>query len=750
MRNTAPAGADADNFLDSGPLRIYHRMTMRDHEPSIHFAPRFHVNFYHSYRGDTPDERGFGKDIRIIRGILDDLDRLRDEGLAVRAAWDFDNAFTLGEILPANAPDIIERVKARVLDGIDEIEPMSWNNGLLSAQTPEEFRLSMRWADRAPDRSGNTDVFGSFVPMVRPQECMFTASHIPLYRSLGIEAVSLYYSAIPFNGFGSFVPRLEYDQRFNPLTLVDPASGQSMRLLPSCNQGDLAEFWLSAARMVSALRKRQLQADTPIDYLVVLDMDADDSFWAGMARPLTQAIAPSFAGLYHLIHDLARHPYVTFTRPWDYMLTHPDRGTLSLGQDLADGAFDGYASWADKYEDYVLWDRVLVARGLWEEAKSDVAMAAGLPAVALDDFDSWSASLEPALRSQAIEAIRLRLRLLSTTHFGMAAPVMNARRFAEGQELAALVVARAEALRAAVRTALRGRAVSGAANTAGTGGTAGGTPPQPLPAGQALADPGDIAMVLPPWKEYAGRTVRMDGECTRSFALPAANETADGGAVRWRAVVVNTALRYAATSHRGFDRAKAGRLGRSWDARWRQLAPLELVAFDRVPAETPIRIWKRDFSGRLASYALDYLDYGGTADAVINNHVTPSWVAIGDGTRGLLVAQSDRGPRSFAFCPVRRIRHGDTVSVSLNPYGTWWGRQYRYPARHTGLGRLAAILTADHLFPSAPSWAGARLDVRVLVASYQGDAPPEGLIAMAERFSGLRGHQYGNKSGRMQ
>jgi hypothetical protein len=40
-------------------------------DPRIFLAFRFHTNFYHSYRGDTPDEFGFGKDIRIIRKIIE-------------------------------------------------------------------------------------------------------------------------------------------------------------------------------------------------------------------------------------------------------------------------------------------------------------------------------------------------------------------------------------------------------------------------------------------------------------------------------------------------------------------------------------------------------------------------------------------------------------------------------------------------------------------------------------------------------
>ena len=43
---------------------------------TVHVGFGFHVNCYHSYRGDTPDALGFGGDIRIMRHILDTLDDL--------------------------------------------------------------------------------------------------------------------------------------------------------------------------------------------------------------------------------------------------------------------------------------------------------------------------------------------------------------------------------------------------------------------------------------------------------------------------------------------------------------------------------------------------------------------------------------------------------------------------------------------------------------------------------------------------
>ena len=77
----------------------------------IHVAYGFHVNCYHSYRGDTNDNLGFGSDIRIIRKILDVLTEFNEKGIPVKGTWDTENFFSLQKILPEYAPDIIEKMK---------------------------------------------------------------------------------------------------------------------------------------------------------------------------------------------------------------------------------------------------------------------------------------------------------------------------------------------------------------------------------------------------------------------------------------------------------------------------------------------------------------------------------------------------------------------------------------------------------------------------------------------------------------
>lgn len=726
-------------------------MPMYGENAKIYFCPRFHVNFYHSYRSDTPDECGFGKDIRIIRSILDDLDILESENVRVHCAWDFDNAFTLGQILPQNAPDILKRVRERVEAGKDEIELMSWNNGLLTAHTEEELRLALSWAISAPDGSGILQKFGSYVPLARPQECMFTNSHIDVYRSLGIEAISLYYSAIPFNGFGSFVPRLSFAERFNPLRLKNPHTGSSLRLMPSINQGDIAEYFLSARRMLKIIRHEQIAAKKSTDMLVVLDMDADDTFWSGMLPRIFRGIIPSFGGLYSLIKSIAGLPFLVFERPWEYLKVHSDVGEIILGQDIADGAFDGYASWAEKYENYEIWTLIAKARAFWDEAKSIILNACfdeNIHSSRSRDVMEWTSTLPPKMRDLALAAIRARILALSTTHFGMASPVMNASRLkkARAAAIAALDLARSfcEATKREFG-AYSNLKIEGKISYAHTKAYTEKSSVRAKKDGAVVFSRGAQSITISaPWVEYDGHIRRSTlnevfdtDPQVRHFQGTLLLSGSKGPHIDWTreikivsADLVSIALtmQYPETTHIGYKLSKSRRLERTWDARWQQIAPIEIFAFQDISLSTPIRVWKQDFEGNLTNYLLDYALYGRNSSlADINNHITPQWIALTDGAKGILVAQDCRDFQSYAFCPLRQEIHRELQNIILFPFGSLWGPQYRYPARVTGLGRLGALLTADHLVSSAPSWEGKTLSVSILIALYKGDCPPDGL-----------------------
>ena len=198
------------------------------HSPHrIYIAFGFHGNLYHSFRNDTNDMCGFGQDIGVIRHIIDTMDRLNDQGVPVKAVWDFDNLFSLQELLPQYAPDIISNIKRRIHNNGDEAILMSYNNGLVSAMTARELDTAMRWAISNPWHSGLQDVFGAYAPIVRPQEMMTTPGNFSIYKRLGIQAVALYHSATPFDAFRVFSRPLTRAEAHNPILYKHPQTGTS-------------------------------------------------------------------------------------------------------------------------------------------------------------------------------------------------------------------------------------------------------------------------------------------------------------------------------------------------------------------------------------------------------------------------------------------------------------------------------------------------------------------------------------------
>lgn len=798
-------------------------------ETKIHLAFRFHGNFYHSYRGDTPDELGFGQDIRVIRNTLRVLDKMNGHGVPVRGTWDFENYYSLEKIMPEHCPDLIESMQRRVASGMDEVEYMAYNNGFINAHTPAEFEQAMRLAQSNPQGSGLTDLFGENVArIVRPQEMMFSPIHLKLYGQLGIQAISLYYSAVPFNAFSNFIPLLNQEERYNPLTLSYPGIDAKMTLLPAYNIGDLVDH-ISLKRWLKGMREAQLKNTQPKDMLLILDQDADDTIWFGYGAPKwVKRIYPDLFGLEGLVESVKDLDFLEFTTPGRYLKNHHPLKEISIGQDMADGSFDGLASWVEKWSNHQLFT------GLERSRLMDLQTQA---LARLDDTEA---------QTGLQDTLHRRVKILTTTHFGMAAPVMNLTREKVGAEMVQAVVLRSAAnlarvladapaagftlldyQRGADTDAIKFAPKSSkqliqlplkdAGLVAGKSLKSQGrelnfaiirredqdlllfqdsfAPSESkqyqfMPAASAAQLPASLLEASPIKLSnnllqmeldsagqilaisvnsqpqccfsstatsitYAGKrmavesweikTAEMLGPVAR-LVRQAKITLGEGfeARVRQEFLLVDglpylylwTQLDLPRTPDKRFNRGKAQRLQQAWDVRWQELAPFEIRTAFKHPDR--VRIWKHDYCGQVSSYSPDYSGFTPNKSlASINNHITDAWVAVSDGSSGLLLAQNADYLANVAFCPMRSVAGPNGLEYRLNPFGTYTGNQYRYALSKTGLGRFLAtkVAPAGQLDPLAPSYNGRRLSFMLMLAPYDGDAPGQNLQADAEAFA---------------
>ena len=379
-------------------------------ENKIHVAYGFHVNCYHSYRGDTNDNLGFGSDIRIIRKILDVLTDFNKKGIPVKGTWDTENFFSLQKILPEYAPDIIEKMKERVEKYGDENIIMGFNNGALSAMNEDEFCESINLAVTNKHGSGLEDVFGECEKIVRPQEVMFTPSQVTLYNKLGIKALCLYYSCVPFDAFRTIIPKLSDEIAFNPVTYT--YRGEELTVIPTYSNSDVCDAGCLRA-WVKDLRQKQESGEINRDLFIFINMDADAIFWETLDLGSLTAKIANTDGIHGLVEEIADLPYIVFDTPGGYLKNHAPVGKIEFTHDTADGNFTGYASWAEKPFNRKIWTRIEKSRAMAKVNSKDDKLS--------PSFDS-------------------RILLLSTTHFGLATPVLNIQREKTALELSDEVI----------------------------------------------------------------------------------------------------------------------------------------------------------------------------------------------------------------------------------------------------------------------------------------------------------------------
>ena len=720
----------------------------------VHIGFGFHVNCYHSYRGDSNDALGFGGDIRIIRHILDTLDDRNARGIPVRGTWDFENAFSLEKVLPEYAPDIIERVRRRG----DENLLMGYNNGAMSAMTEDEFAASVAWAISNPYGSGLEDLFGGCERIIRPQEVMFSPPQVKSYKKAGVEAICLYYSCISFDAFRTLIPPLPDALAFNPLRYT--WQGESITVLPTYSPNDVIDAG-SLRALVFDLHEQQLRGGIPGDVFLFLNTDADSFLWEPMAAPMDRL--PCFGGIGGYIDEVADLDFVVFDTPGGYLKSHAPVGEITFGQDVADGNLSGYMSWSEKPFNRLIWTRLERARA--------------------------AARLAP--RDSASPSFETRVRLLSTTHFGLASPVMNITRERKALELSETMLRQEQdALPASAELTLRDPAKSGLAavqlsladgfcgeisrlrleseglqswTACETGRHASGsiaslyliarfeTPREAYalrfslgeskkpallaesgwsvtdaPEGLSLRVRGRELAALNSWIDYGGREYRF-GPPVRE-ALPLGGE---GCGTRLRGAVhlpgelsqgsycfdfftspaadclfVRSAVQYPYTREDHEISSQASNLGRYSDPKWRQTAPFELT----IRGGDGIAVEKRNFAGALSRYEMaDFWRAFPQNENIssINHQLTGGTLCAADEHGGLLLAHARQVLGSMAHCPMRLKTENGGRIVRLNPFGTYFGPQRYYPSRGNGCSMELYLAAAPQARSLGPAYNGA-------------------------------------------
>jgi len=768
----------------------------------IHVAYGFHVNCYHSYRGDTNDELGFGGDIRIIRKIIEILNDLNARGIPVKGTWDFENAYSLEDILPRHAPDIIEGVKKRVEERGDENIIMGYNNGALSAMDAQEFDASIQLAMTNAKGSGLIDLFGKCEKIVRPQEVMFTPSQVFDYKRNGIEAVCLYYSCVPFDAFRTIIPQLIGGREYNPVTYS--YKGESLTILPTYSNADVMDAGCLRA-WVKKLREKQLQGEINTDVLLFINMDADAILWEPIKLPFPLSKIANTQGIKGLAEEVADLPYVVFDTPGNYLKTHKPLAEISFGHDTADGSFTGYASWSEKPFNRQIFTRIERARAIAGVRKEEAGERELSPG-----FDE-------------------RVLLLSTTHFGLASPVLNIDRERralalsremlqkelDGREkVKALTLVRSEPARlftaqlsfkpgflpeiGRLNIKARGLADFGALATSNhpDGSVAGAflvcktktktarleiklevsdkiaapaLPEKPEVSSRSwcikFCGHGEILSVTHNGKKlggkgflqsgltYNGRRIPFAGK--RVEALPCAGslsglrlagniniaEAETQGRFAYDfcalpgvdAVFVLTDVQYPYTPETHAISTHSSALGRKSDNRWQEVMPFQLT-----PDGGNLSVIKRNFAGDVSSYPVSSFRESVPENTELdsfNHQLTAGFAGLSDGEGGFLLCNARQTLGSMAHCPMRLRRRDGADTVSLNPMGTYYGRQRVHPSQSGGALMDAYSLVTPQSNSLAPAYNGARELGAFALFGFSGAEPDSDTLAEACAFA---------------
>ncbi|MFX0058541.1 MAG: hypothetical protein ACFE85_04305 [Candidatus Hodarchaeota archaeon] len=399
---------------------------MNIEEKKIFFLLSPHINYYHSYRGDSRGVSGFGKDIKMMSDILDELDKIEDRSFRfgdMRISWDYGDTFWSMQLQKEYQPEILDRVIDRCKKGKDEVLIGSWGNCAPSILDTEEYIQQHNWFLENSMGIGVNQLFpGRIAPYVRTQETMFTQGMIELFYKLGIEGIGLYYSRYGFDAARPFInPRLTLNQSYGVVKFKSTISEASCLMIPMYAFGDILDF-CSIKRWFEFIRNKQESGEIKGHACIWLNYDMDYSGWIGMKLPKIAQWMPNSRGLMEFAEAVDKYEYVEFGNLLDVIPKLEVQGETYLREDVADGIWNGYYNWAQKYNNTQFW--TIAQRARWLKSISDTLMSVSLVKDSVDDINNYLRKDDDSEETY----IKNKILFASTTNFGMAMPFLHPHR----------------------------------------------------------------------------------------------------------------------------------------------------------------------------------------------------------------------------------------------------------------------------------------------------------------------------------
>lgn len=381
-----------------------------------------HINYYHSFRGDSKDNRGFGLDIQIMESILNSLEDCENRGLCdgtSKITWDFADTYWTVQLQKKYQPEVLKRIQNRCKAGKDEVLVCSWSNSCQPMFNTEEMQTHIEWTYSNSLGLGIRDLFPDRVaPYMRTQEAMFTQGMIEQLKNGGVKGLLVYHSAGPFESSRTFLnPRLDVNQRYGLMKFKSTESDTSILMIPTYGFIDIMDHF-SIKKYFQHIRVYQKKGYIDGHALLVINFDMDSYVWKGISLPKLLKWMPNSRGIPELLEAADKYQYVELANLLDIVPKLDPKGETILRPDVADGNFNGYHNWAQKYHNTRMW--TLEEQSRWMKSAADTLVDIN------DDIDCEL--IDSIIRDKDLgkeSYLKNKMLFTSTTNFGMSMPFIH-------------------------------------------------------------------------------------------------------------------------------------------------------------------------------------------------------------------------------------------------------------------------------------------------------------------------------------